>query len=83
MWLERREVVKGRNEQRRQILFGIGVIAFFASIPYLYDGMVSGADLTYHLHRIEGVKDGLLTGQFPVRLEPRWVFDHGYANGIF
>lgn len=45
--------------------------------------MVSGADLTYHLHRIEGVKDGLLTGQFPVRLEPRWVFDHGYANGIF
>ena len=83
MWLERREAVKGRNEQRRQILFGIGVIAFFASIPYFYDGMVSGADLTYHLHRIEGVKDGLLTGQFPVRLEPRWVFDHGYANGIF
>lgn len=35
------------------------------------------------MHRIEGVKDGLLTGQFPVRLEPRWVFDHGYANGIF
>ena len=41
MWLERREVVKGRNEQRRQILFGIGVIAFFASIPYLYDGMTT------------------------------------------
>lgn len=83
LWLERRETVKGRNEQRRQVLFGIGVIAFLASIPYFYDGMVSGADLTYHLQRIEGVKDGLLTGQFPVRLEPRWVFDHGYANGIF
>ena len=83
MWLERREAVKGRNGLRRQILFGIGVIAFLATIPYLYDGMVSGADLTYHLQRIEGVKDGLLTGQFPVRLEPRWVFDHGYANGIF
>lgn len=65
------------------VIFGIGVITFLASIPYLYDGMVSGADLTYHLLRIEGVKDGLLTGQFPVRLEPRWVFDHGYANGIF
>ena len=83
LWLERRETVKGRNEQKRRILFGIGVIAFLASIPYFYDGMVSGADLTYHLQRIEGVKDGLLTGQFPVRLEPRWVFDHGYANGIF
>lgn len=74
-----------RTEKRhnRSVIFGIGVIAFLASIPYLYDGLISGADLTYHLQRIEGVKDGLLTGQFPVRLEPRWVFDHGYANGIF
>ena len=71
------------SEERRRVVFGIGVIAFVASIPYLYEGLVSGADLTYHLQRIEGVKDGLLTGQFPVRLEPRWVFDHGYANGIF
>ena len=83
LWLERREAEKGSKEQTRRILFGIGVIAFLASLPYFYDGMVSGADLTYHLQRIEGVKDGLLTGQFPVRLEPRWVFDHGYANGIF
>lgn len=71
------------KETKRLVIFGIGVIAFLASIPYLYDGLISGADLTYHLQRIEGVKDGLLTGQFPVRLEPRWVFDHGYANGIF
>lgn len=71
------------GEAGRRVIFGIGVIAFLASIPYLYDGLISGADLTYHLQRIEGVKDGLLTGQFPVRLEPRWVFDHGYANGIF
>lgn len=83
LWLERREAEKGSNERIRRIIFGIGVIAFLASLPYFYDGMVSGADLTYHLQRIEGVKDGLLTGQFPVRLEPRWVFDHGYANGIF
>lgn len=71
------------KSDNRLVIFGIGVIAFLASIPYLYDGLISGADLTYHLQRIEGVKDGLLTGQFPVRLEPRWVFDHGYANGIF
>lgn len=82
LWLEKRDAEKDRESERR-ILFGIGVIAFLASLPYFYDGMVSGADLTYHLQRIEGVKDGLLTGQFPVRLEPRWVYDHGYANGIF
>lgn len=83
LWLERKEAEKSSREQMRRILFGIGVITFLASLPYFYDGMTPGADLTYHLQRIEGVKDGLLTGQFPVRLEPRWVFDHGYANGIF
>ena len=83
LWLERREAERGSRERIHRILFGIGVITFLASLPYFYDGMVSGADLTYHLQRIEGVKDGLLTGQFPVRLEPRWVFDHGYANGVF
>lgn len=70
-------------ENRKQIFFFCTLIGFIASIPYLHDGLISGADLTYHLQRIEGVKDGLLSGQFPVRLEPRWVFDHGYANGIF
>lgn len=83
LWYQKRDAQKEKKERRHVVIFGIGVIAFLASIPYLYDGMISGADLTYHLQRIEGVKDGLLTGQFPVRLEPRWVFDHGYANGIF
>lgn len=81
LWFDKKAVQI--KETKRLVIFGIGVIAFLASIPYLYDGLISGADLTYHLQRIEGVKDGLLTGQFPVRLEPRWVFDHGYANGIF
>ena len=83
LWYQKKDAQKEEKERRHVVIFGIGVIAFLASIPYLYDGMISGADLTYHLQRIEGVKDGLLTGQFPVRLEPRWVFDHGYANGIF
>lgn len=83
LWYQKRDAQKEKKERRHVVIFGIGVIAFLASIPYLYDGMISGADLTYHLQRIEGVKDGLLTGQFPVRLEPRWVFDHGYVNGIF
>ena len=83
LWFERYDAEKEGREARHRVIFGIGVITLIASIPYLYNGMISGADLTYHLQRIEGVKDGLLTGQFPVRLEPRWVFDHGYANGIF
>ncbi len=68
---------------KKQVFFWIMVISFIASIPYLCGYTLTGADLTYHLQRIEGVKDGLLGGQFPVRLEPRWVYDHGYANAVF
>lgn len=71
------------SRETKDVVFWLTVIILVASIPYLNGYVYTGADLTYHLHRIEGVKDGLLSGQFPVRLEPRWVFDHGYANAIF
>lgn len=69
--------------EKKRIFFWLAVISFVASLPYLCGYTITGPDLTYHLQRIEGVKDGLLGGQFPVRLEPRWMYDHGYANGIF
>lgn len=73
----------GVSREKKNALFFVMVTGLIASVPYLSGYTITGADLTYHLQRIEGVKDGLLGGQFPVRLEPRWVYDHGYANGIF
>lgn len=70
------------GEKMASFLWLSGIV-FVASIPYLCGQTYFGGDLVYHLQRIEGVKDGLLMGQIPVRLEPRWLFDHGYANGIF
>lgn len=71
------------SKEKKHVFFCLTVISLIASVPYLCGYNISGADLTYHLLRIEGVKDGLLGGQFPVRIEPRWVYDHGYANAIF
>lgn len=71
------------DREKKNVAFGLGVIVLIASLPYLLGVSISGADLSYHLQRIEGVKDGILSGQFPVRLEPEWVHGHGYANGIF
>lgn len=69
--------------EKKHVFFCVMVIGLIASLPYLCGYNITGADLTYHLQRIEGVKDGLLGGQFPVRLESEWVYDHGYANAIF
>lgn len=72
--------ISGEN---KNIMFALSALVLVASIPYLSGATASGADLGYHLHRIEGIKEGILAGYFPVRLEPHWVHGHGYANGIF
>lgn len=71
------------SKEKKHTFFCVTVIGLIASIPYLYGYNYAGIDLTYHLQRIEGVKNGLLGGQFPVRIEPQWLFGYGYACAIF
>lgn len=69
--------------EKKQVFFFVTLISLIASLPYLYGSNLSGIDLTYHLLRIEGVKDGFLSGQLPLRIEPEWLFGHGYAAAVF
>lgn len=62
------------------ILLGIGL---FASLPYLNTGLSWAIDLCYHLIRIEGIKDGLLAGQFPVVIYPEALHGNGYLNCMY
>lgn len=61
-------------------LLGIGL---FASLPYLNTGLSWAIDLCYHLVRIEGIKDGLLAGQFPVVIYPEALHGNGYLNCMY
>lgn len=72
----------GIEKEQKTVVFLLSIVILIASIPSLLGGSFFGADLGYHIHRIEGVKDGLLSGQFPVRLESKWLFGYGYADGI-
>ena len=56
--------------------------AVFLTLPILRDFFVNGHDLAYHLMRIENIKDGLLDGQFPVRIGPAYKNGLGYASPI-
>ncbi len=53
-----------------------------ASLPVLRDFLVYGHDLAFHLTRIESIKDGLLSGQFPVRIDPTFLNGYGYASSV-
>lgn len=74
---------KGKRHENLQVGILLGGIIIGCSIPLCTDYMLPGADMTFHLLRIEGVKDALLSGQFPVRMHPNWLQGHGYAAGIF
>lgn len=63
--------------------FLLGVISLVASAPLMLDYTWSSADIGYHLLRVEGIKDGILAGQFPVRISPEWQQGYGYASPIF
>lgn len=54
--------------------------AVFASYPIMSNYISYGQDLSFHLMRIEGIKDGLLSGQFPVRIDPTHNGGYGYIT---
>jgi len=57
--------------------------AIIISIPLFSSQVIWGPDLLFHLNRIEGVKEGLLAGQFPVRIHPFQIYGYGVPVGMF
>ena len=64
---------------RTIILIVVGIIACY---PLYISWLIPAHDITFHLSRIEGIKEGLLPGQFPVRIQPTWFEGAGYAVSV-
>lgn len=72
----------GLTGRQRENIAGLFFTVAIASIPVFLGYVYPGSDITYHLLRIDNIKDGLLSGQFPVRIDPTWLWGHGYASSI-
>lgn len=60
------------------------LVVLVCSLPLLVDYLFLNAhDLDFHLTRIEGLKDGLLNGKIPVKIQSNWLGGHGYAVSVF
>ena len=59
-------------------IFVAAAIGLLACLPLTVGFYTGGHDLTFHLYRIEGIKDALLSGQFPVRIHPTAF--NGYSS---
>ena len=70
-------------EQTKLTGLCLTAIILISSYPLFVNYLLSGHDLEFHLMRIEGLKCGLESGMFPVRIQPLWLDGHGYAVSIF
>lgn len=72
-------------KRRRYIRGGIASIALLGSIPLFLSGYNSIVvhDYTYHTNFMEGIAEGLLSGQFPVRIMPNGWNQFGDGGPLF
>lgn len=68
---------------RRMAFLTLACTLLLTSVPVFQEGLIRGKDVVFHLQRIEGIYQGLLSGQFPVRIQPGWLYGHGYAVSVF
>ena len=66
-----------------QISRGLILLVLVSSIPLMVGYLIGGHDFAFHLMRIEGIKAGLQSGAFPVKIQPNWLNGHGYAVSVF
>jgi len=60
------------------------VASLLASVPLLLPrGIIQGMDLPFYLGLIEGIRDGLASGQFPVRVNPVQLGGYGMLSNAF
>nr|WP_297767841.1 hypothetical protein [uncultured Butyrivibrio sp.] len=67
---------------KEEILWAI-VVGLIASIPVMGRAFYEGADLSFHLMRLQGLAQGLGAGEFPVRIQSVWRNGIGYPVSVF
>ncbi len=80
-------VWKDRIFEKEQKQFDVKILLLLiilCSLPLTVNYLFGNAhDLKFHLTRIEGIKDGLQNGVFPVKIQSNWLGGHGYAVSVF
>lgn len=64
------------------IVAGLILLCFMSSFLSFYAWTIKGHDLGFHLARIQGVAEGLMEGQFPVRINTVFLNGYGYADTV-
>lgn len=70
--------------EERMITGALAVLVLLCSLPLMVDYLPGTShDLQFHLMRIEGIREGLEDGMFPVKIQPNLLKGYGYATSVF
>ncbi|MEG0751390.1 MAG: hypothetical protein RR998_09420 [Oscillospiraceae bacterium] len=85
VWSFTRGRLSSGNREARVVFVALSAVALCCSLPLFASNLFlgKGQDLCFHLMRIEGIKEGLLGGQFPVRIDTLALNNYGYADPLF
>lgn len=79
------QIIKKNLLENERILWGLILLFYtlFISYPLFSETYILGHDFYFHLNRIEGIKEGLLAGQIPVRIHAFQLNGYGFPAGVF
>lgn len=64
------------------VVLGLTCIFMISSLSVFGKFSVGHHDIPFHYSRIIGLAEGLLSGSFPVRIQPGWLWGYGYAASV-
>ncbi|MBR1440140.1 MAG: hypothetical protein IJ589_02840, partial [Lachnospiraceae bacterium] len=83
LWIRKLKTLESgkKGSVARALLLIAGAVFsfFFFWKPYIYFGL----DTAFHLARIQGIAEGLINGEFPVRINTYWLDGAGVAIPVF
>lgn len=79
-----KQKLRNFSGEKTAVLLMLGLVAAVTLFPYLKNGLSGyGPDLTYHLLRVEGIKEALLHGDYPIRIYNNFFDGYGYGSPMF
>ena len=80
LFSRRKNELQNREYGFAVAFFCCAIAAVISTAPLARQILPYGHDVSFHLSRIDGIADGLRSGQFPVRLNPTFLGGYGYAD---
>ena len=76
-------MIRYPEERKAYIVLLIASLVMISGLIWPVGYLTEGDDLSFHINRIYGIRDGILAGVPWVKIQPNWYNGHGYPIGIF